>query len=106
MCGAPFTDEIIEVADKGSLVTWAVVNVNFAGREVDLPYVTAEVLLDGSDLTTQFLLQDCPLQDVRVGMRLRAVWKDGELEPTLSNVSHVVPIDEPDTPAEQLREYV
>jgi hypothetical protein len=106
MCGAPFTDEIVEVADRGSLVTWAVVNVNFAGREVDLPYVTAEVLLDGSDLTTQFLLQGAAAEDVRVGMRLGAVWREGDLQPTLSNITHVVPLDEPDTPAEQLREYV
>jgi hypothetical protein len=38
-------------------------------------------------------------------MRVRAVWKDGVLEPTLSNVTHVEPIDEPDRPYESFAEY-
>jgi uncharacterized OB-fold protein len=45
MCGAAFTDEIVELADTGTVTTFALVNVNFASREVDLPVRGGEVLL-------------------------------------------------------------
>jgi uncharacterized protein len=106
MCGAAFTDEIVEVAQVGTVATFAVVNVNFASREVELPYAAVEVRFDGADTTAQFLIQGCPLDEVRMGMRVRAVWKDGELEPTLSNVTHVEPVDEPDAPFESYQEHV
>jgi uncharacterized protein len=107
MCGADFTDEQVEVAHTGTVATFAIVNVNFAGREVDLPYAAVEVLLDGADITTQFLLKGIPLEQARMGMRVRAIWSDEEdLEPGLSNITHVEPIDEPDAPFEMYAEHV
>ena len=41
-----------------------------------------------------------------MGMRVRAVWADGDLEPTMANLTHVEPIDEPDAPFETYAEYV
>lgn len=106
MCGSDFTDEQVECGPKGTVATFAIVNVNFANRKVDLPYVAAEVLMDGADTTTQFLLPDVPHDQVRMGMRVQAVWtEDEELEPTLSNVTHVEPIDEPDAPFETIAEH-
>ena len=101
MCGAAFTDEIVEVGPAGTVTTFAIVNVNFASREIDLPYAAVEVLFDGADITSQFLILGVTHEQVRMGMRVRAVWKDGALEPTMSNVTHVEPIDEPDVPYEQ-----
>jgi uncharacterized OB-fold protein len=106
MCGAPFTDEIVEVSQIGTVSTFAIVNVNFASREVDLPYAAVEVVFDGANTTAQFLILGVSHDQVRMGMRVRAVWKEGALEPTLSNVTHVEPVDEPDTPYEQFAEYV
>lgn len=106
MCGADFTDEIVEVDQVGTVATFAVVNVPFAGQEVEIPYAAVEVLWDGADITSQFLLRGAELEDVRMGMRVKAVWKDGDLEPTLSNITHVEPVDEPDAPFETYAEYV
>ena len=106
MCGAAFTDEIVPVADTGTVVTFAVVNVNFASRQVDLPYAAVEVLFDGSDITSQFLIQGVSGDEVRMGMRVKAVWAEGDLEPTLSNITHVEPLDEPDRPYESFSEHV
>jgi uncharacterized protein len=106
MCGAAFTDEIVEVSQVGTVATFAVVNVNFASRQVDLPYAAVEVLFDGADITSQFLILGVPLDEVRMGMRVRAVWKDGDLEPTMSNITHVEPVDEPDAPFESFQEHV
>lgn len=106
MCGAAFTDEIVEIPDTGTVATFAVVNVNFASREVDLPYAVVEVLFDGAAITSQFLIQGVSHEQVRMGMRVKAVWKEGDLQPTLSNISHVEPLDEPDAPFDSYKEYV
>jgi uncharacterized OB-fold protein len=96
MCGVAFAEEV-EIADTGTLVTFAVVNVNFANRVIDLPYVSAEVLFDGADTTTMVLLQGVPPEEVRMGMRVRAHWLPSEeWDYTLANVDHVEYIDEPD----------
>lgn len=105
MCGEPYS-ETVEVAQTGTVATFATVNVNFASREVDLPYAAVEVRFDGADITCQFLIQGVSVDEVRMGMRVRAVWREGELEPTLSNVTHVEPIDEPDAPFETYAEFV
>ena len=106
MCGAAFTDEIVEIPDTGTVATFAVVNVNFASREVDLPYAVVEVLFDGAAITSQFLIQGVTHDQVRMGMRVKAVWKEGDLGPTLSNISYVEPLDEPDAPYDSYKEYV
>lgn len=106
MCGAAFTDEIVQIPDTGTVATFAVVNVNFASREVELPYAVVEVLFDGAAITSQFLIQGVTHDQVRMGMRVKAVWKSGDLEPTLSNITHVEPLDEPDAPYDSYKEYV
>lgn len=107
MCGAPYTEQDVPVAGAGTVATFAVVNVPFASRTVDLPYACVEVRFDGADITSQFLLQGCPISDVRMGMRVRARWKDGDdLEPTLGNIEHVEPLDEPDAAFDSYRDFV
>jgi uncharacterized protein len=91
------------------VATFAIVNVNFAGREVDLPYAAVEVLLDGADITGTVPAAGARRSnEARMGMRVRAVWAEGEqdLEPGLSNITHVEPIDEPDAPFESFAEHV
>ena len=75
MCGVEFAEEV-EVADTGTLVTFAVVNVNFANRVIDLPYVSGEVLFDGADTTSMVLVQGIAADEVRMGMRVRIRWAD------------------------------
>lgn len=106
MCGAAFTDEQVECGPKGTVTTYLVVNVPFASQEIPIPYTAAEVLFDGADITSQFLLLGTDVDDVRIGMRVQAVWDDAdELEPTMSNITHVEAIDEPDVAYDEISEY-
>jgi uncharacterized OB-fold protein len=106
MCGVEFA-ETVTVAGTGTLVTFAVVNVNFANRVIELPYVSGEVLFDGADIATMVLVRGIAPEDVRMGMRVKAVWKpEAEWDYTLANIDHVEPIDEPDRDYESFREYV
>lgn len=106
MCGVEFGDTV-EVKDTGTLVTFAVVNVNFANRVIDLPYVTGEVAFDGADTTTMVLLSGVSPEEVRMGMRVKAVWlPEAEWDYTLANIDHVEPIDEPDADYESFKELL
>src|SRR3989442_9817010 len=55
-CGVA-TGEVVEVADTGTITTFCIVNVPFAGQNVEIPYVTATILLDGADIPFQHLIQ-------------------------------------------------
>ncbi len=106
MCGVEFA-ETVTVADVGTLVTFAVVNVNFANRVIDLPYVTGEVLFDGADTTTMVLVRGIDPYEARMGMRVKAHWKpQEEWDYSLGNIDFVEPIDEPDRDYESIKEYV
>lgn len=106
MCGAAFT-ETVEVKDTGTLATFAIVNVNFANRVIDLPYVTGEVVFDGADTTTMVLLAGVAPEDARMGMRVKAHWlPEAEWDFTLANIDYVEPLDEPDADYESYRELV
>jgi acetyl-CoA acetyltransferase len=55
-CGVPTTDEV-EVADKGTVTTFCVVNIPFGNMPFDPPYVAASVLLDGADIPIFHLIR-------------------------------------------------
>jgi hypothetical protein len=96
--GVPTTTDV-ELPDTGTVTTFCVVNVPFQGQRVPSPYVAASVLLDGADIAFQHLVLGCEPGDVRMGMRVRAVWKPPEEWGTTSeNISHFEPTGEPDAP--------
>jgi hypothetical protein len=86
--GVP-TSEEVELPESGTVTTFCIVNVGYPGQKVSPPYVAAAVLLDGADIAFQHLVLGCDPGEVRMGMRVRAVWgEDG--------VSHFEPTGEPD----------
>jgi uncharacterized OB-fold protein len=98
--GVPTTTDV-ELPDHGTVTTFCVVNVPFQGQRVPSPYVAASVLLDGADIAFQHLILGCEPSEVRMGMRVRAVWKPRDQWGTTSeNISHFEPTGEPDTPYE------
>jgi uncharacterized OB-fold protein len=102
-CGVPTTKEV-QLADKGTVVTLTVVRVPSENIQVDLPYCVANILLDGADISFAGLIQECPLEDVRIGMRVEAVWKDeSEWGPTSENIRYWKPSGEPDVPFEKIK---
>jgi len=96
--GVPTAGEI-ELPDQGIVTTFCVVNVPYPGQRVTPPYVAAAVLLDGADIPFQHLILGCDPGEVRMGMRVRAVWKPREQwGTTLENIDHFRPTGEPDAP--------
>ena len=87
--GVP-TSEEVELPESGTVTTFCIVNVGYPGQRVTPPYVAAAVLLDGADIAFQHLVLGCDPAEVRMGMRVRAVWG----EP--GGISHFTPTGEPD----------
>jgi uncharacterized protein len=104
--GVPTADEV-ELPHTGTVTTFCVVNVQFYGQAMQVPYVSALILLDHSDIPIMHLLQEVEASDVHMGMRVEAVWvPDEELAPTLESIRWFRPTGEPDAPFEDYEDNV
>ncbi|HEX6343507.1 Zn-ribbon domain-containing OB-fold protein [Umezawaea sp.] len=104
--GVPTTDEV-ELTDRGTVTTFCIVNVPFLGQRITPPYVAAYVLLDGADIAFLHLVLGCAADEVRMGMRVEAVWKPREeWGPTLQNIDHFRPTGEPDAPYDTYSQHL
>lgn len=88
-CAVAMTEEVA-VADTGTVITFCIVNVPFAGQAVKPPYAYASVLLDGADLPFAHLVTGLPPSEVKIGLRVRARWA-AELRPTMESILCFVP---------------
>lgn len=92
-------DELVEISDHGTVTTFCVVNIPVIGRTLEIPYVAASVALDGAAISIFALIQECKAEDVRMGMRVQAVWKpDGERQGDHEDIQYFKPTGEPDAP--------
>ena len=92
-------EELVELSGRGVVTTFCVVNIPVIGRAVELPYVAASVALDGADISIYALVQECRPENVRMGMRVEAVWKpDGERQGGHEDIQYFRPTGEPDAP--------
>jgi uncharacterized OB-fold protein len=104
--GTP-TNEEIELPAKGTVTTFCIVNVPFMGQKITPPYVSAYVLLDGADIAFLHLILDIAAEEVRMGMRVEAVWKPREEWTTsIENISHFRPTGEPDADYETYKQHL
>ena len=104
--GVPTTDEV-ELGNTGTITTYCVVNVPFQGQSIEIPYICAQILLDGANLAFMGLIQEVPADQVRMGMRVEAVWvAPEELGPTMASIRYFRPNGEPDAEYDTYKEYL
>jgi uncharacterized OB-fold protein len=90
-------DQFVELPDKGTVTSFAVINIPFAGQRIKPPYVAAYVLLDGADIPFLHLVADVDAHEVRMGMRVEAVWRPREEWGFgIDNIEFFRPTGEPD----------
>lgn len=100
--GVPMS-EIVELPATGTVTTFCIVNVPFAGSTVEIPYTSASILLDGASIPLMALIQECPAGEVRMGMRVEAVWApEGERAPSMDTIRYFRPSGEPDAPIDEV----
>jgi uncharacterized OB-fold protein len=101
------TTEQVELPHIGTVTTFCVVNLQFYGQALEVPYVCATVLLDGADIGLFGLVQEIPFDEVRMGLRVEARWvADKDLAPTFTSVMWWSPTGEPDAAYDSYREHV
>jgi uncharacterized OB-fold protein len=90
-------DDYVELPDTGTVTTFAIINIPFAGQRIQPPYVAAYILLDGADIPFLHLVTEIDAADVRMGMRVKGVWKPREEWGLgIDNIEHFKPSGEPD----------
>lgn len=104
-CGVTLGEEV-EVAHSGTITTFCVVNLPFY-QAIKPPYVCASILLDGADIALFHLIQEVPPEEVRMGMRVEAVWVEpAELGPTMESIKYFRPTGEPDADYDSYKEHL
>src|SRR4051812_25946274 len=104
--GTPTAEEV-ELPDTGTVTTFCIVNVPFLGQRITPPYVSAYILLDGADIAFLHLILDIAAEEVRMGMRVKAVWKpEDEWGTTIENISHFAPTREPDADYDTYKQHL
>lgn len=99
-------DEYVELPDTGTVTTFAIINIPFAGQRIKPPYVAAYVLLDGADIPFLHLVTEIDAADVRMGMRVEAVWKPREEWGLgIDNIDYFRPTGEPDADYETYKHH-
>jgi uncharacterized OB-fold protein len=100
-------DEFVELPDRGTVTTFAVINIPFAGQRIKPPYVAAYVLLDGADIPFLHLVTEIDASEVRMGMRVEAVWKPREEWGLgIDNINHFRPTGEPDADYDSYKHHL
>jgi uncharacterized OB-fold protein len=92
------TTELVELTDSGYVESFCITRVPIPGRDdLELPYVSAWIVLDGASVGFLGLVAGIAPDDVRLGLRVHAVWRpDEELGETADNIHHWAPTGEPD----------
>ena len=105
--GVPIEGEPVELSDRGTIVTFSVNRVPSENIDLELPYAAIQVLLDGADTTLFHVLGECSIDDVRMGMRVEAVWRPrDEWTISMQNIRYFKPSGEPDAPFESYQEHI
>ena len=101
LSGKP-TAELVELPDTGYVDSFNITRVPIKTRpDLSPPYCSAWIVLDGASVGFMGLVINIAPEDVRIGMRVKAVWKpDDELEMSATNVLGWEPTGEPDEPVE------
>ncbi len=98
IAGRSTLPDLVELPDTGYIESFNITRVPIKMRpDLTPPYVSAWIVLDGASVGFMGLSMNVEPEDVRVGMRVRAVWRpDDELEMSAQNILGWEPTGEPD----------
>lgn len=84
-------DELVEVSDKGTVLTYTVCNQPNPVQPVETPLVYGIVQLDGADTGFVHMLGEVNPEQLRIGMRVQAVFKE-EREASILDIKYFKPL--------------
>lgn len=92
-CGKCFSklEEWVEVARKGTLLSYTVVHYSSPVHPVAPPFAYGVIQLDGADTGLLHLLGEVDLPGITIGMRVEAVFKE-ERQGNMLDISYFRPL--------------
>jgi len=84
-------DELVEVSDQGVVLTYTVVNEPNACQPVEAPLTYGIVQLDGADNGFVHMLGGVEAEQLRVGMRVQAVFNE-ERKGSILDIKYFKPL--------------
>ena len=91
------------LGDKATVQSFTIVSIPIPNNPIQPPYVIANLVPDGANISFIHLLSDCVNEEVHIGQRVQAVWKpEEEWDYAMDNIRYFKPIDEPDVPVEKI----
>jgi uncharacterized OB-fold protein len=101
------TVEDVELGQRGTVTAFCIVRVPYPGQTIRPPYISSSILLDGADIPFYHLVSEIAPEDVRMGLRVEAVWVDeADRGPTVESIRWFRPSGEPDAPYESFKEHL
>jgi uncharacterized OB-fold protein len=109
----------VDIKDTGTVTSFTVITpIQYQGQQEKEEYVLANLILDGADSSIgQQRIEGIPHREVRMGMRVKAVWatpedREGEEGGGMRGwgltgaIKHWEPSGEPDAPREEYQEHI
>ena len=84
--------ELVELSDKGTLLTYTIVYGNRQPMHpLEPPFAYGVVQLDGADTGITHILGEADFGDIRIGMRVQAVFKE-ERQGSILDIKYFKPL--------------
>ena len=95
LCGPCFKelDELVVLPVTGTLTAFSIVNYPFldpeTGQQRPIPYTYGYIRIDGADSIFSHLIHETDVSKIKVGMRVRAVFKNpAEMQGNIKDIRH------------------
>lgn len=87
-------EEWVEVGPEGAVQSFTVLRVALDGSALDEPEIMALIQLDGADSVLAHRLGDVDMDDLRIGMRVKAVFRPKKKRKgSILDVKHFAPVE-------------
>jgi uncharacterized protein len=95
LCGPCFRelDDLVPLSDIGTIMAFSVVNYPFldpdTGGQRPIPYTYGYIKIEGSDSIFSHIINETELDRIRVGMKVRAIFKEpGTMEGNIRDIKY------------------
>ena len=101
-CGVATEDEVV-LTGKATVQSFTIVSIPIPGNPIKPPYIIANLVADGANISFIHLMSECVNEDVHMGQRVDAVWKpEQEWGYAMDNIRYFKPLDEADVAIENI----
>ena len=90
-CLADLTEKWVELSDTGEVANFTVVRKDDKHHPRKAPFVIALIKLDGADAPMSHILDGVAPEDVKIGMKVKAVYAK-EPTNTILDIDHFAPV--------------